>query len=910
MLLAWDKMWEQLWHEANTPIEQTELTGNKVSSGTQMTFDSDAFDAFRQGVNWEASRLSVSYGMSAYRLEIPEEAFIAGNKVTDLEFRLSADRYALGGLKVAAFLSDSPTPPRDFNFCRFGGQDFLIDVSGEFSTPDFDFEIPETWEFKAGTSLEPGANIPERIGVLAATEMLVFQNVNKSVIFNLDVSSASKMYKYIHLIVSMFSPAPWRQANYVEGSGFIPWESIQVTTLLDFELGDKRPWKEKYGYRVPLHMAMGEAGGSEASPTITKIPSQFLRYKLPIVSITDKFFGIDWAVKQALINGDGNLFKGAAIAEGAVGSDTTKTIEVARPALAPSVWVHTDGTIQVRKSIAFFSCPLDVPDDLFFLWMNFTNDSFLGRLSMLRLLVYSSDVSSSPASAVWNGTASGLVAMRDMRGDEVVPGWFGLPVKKFNATQRLMMCAALTEVAHEDIHTLNGIVEKVGFVARIGFDLRDAHISRELAPVITGAWSNYIPTPIIDPISPVLTALAITGFTSNGVAAIGNNVDLGEVAYPLDVAFSAQFSGTAFPLQLATGETEFWTLASTPNAQFVSRGVASCIVRFTAPGAFTLNYKARDAMSTPTELLGAVSIQYAGPPIFEIVSAGSISPPGPFTVNEDVTQELVLSGVTVMRNGQPTDNYTITWMESVTNDEGVTWTQWQPAVGDTGDEKFTPQIDTVSTRRYCARITQNESAITQKDTNTVIFEFTASTYYIASTGSIWFPDGTNIYGNNLFMLWDNNPSKEFHVLPDSVSVFRNGITQSNNYYIRWEKRFAYNPAPSQPFPHQAGDTFIPTQWSEWEPFGNNVEKIRMFPKSISAHPWFLDDAGIWLSSGGVGGGPLYVKDFAQIFVEVRYVVVTPTEEKPIYAPVPFTIVMTQNYWFNGNPFINIQEQQP
>jgi len=109
MKLAWDRIWANEWKPALTPLEQTELSGNKIF--TYFDYNSDAFDAMRQGSVAAPSQIDVWASMAAYRLEIPDEALANGNFAEKISFRLSADQFALGGLKVSAFLSDSPTPP-------------------------------------------------------------------------------------------------------------------------------------------------------------------------------------------------------------------------------------------------------------------------------------------------------------------------------------------------------------------------------------------------------------------------------------------------------------------------------------------------------------------------------------------------------------------------------------------------------------------------------------------------------------------------------------------------------------------------------------------------------------------------------------------------------------------------------
>ena len=74
-----------------------------------------------------------------------------------------------------------------------------------------------------------GANISTRVGVLHVKNGKANSNANDVGDFELDVSSAGKMYKYACIIVSMFSPDAWRQFYYIEGSAYVQFETIEAT---------------------------------------------------------------------------------------------------------------------------------------------------------------------------------------------------------------------------------------------------------------------------------------------------------------------------------------------------------------------------------------------------------------------------------------------------------------------------------------------------------------------------------------------------------------------------------------------------------------------------------------------------------------------------------------------------------
>jgi len=182
-----------------------------VNVPTTADFSSGTFDCFKQSGNAQnnTGTQCVFGGMSIYRLSIPASA--SSTFISSVSFRASSDKFCVGGLKIAAILSDSATPPTDWNILRNGGAGSVIDTESAFST--------------LGTMEE----LTETAGILADTSLTVSGSNSHAGAFELDLSSVTTAYKYLYLAVSLFDYQTYRREYWVEGSGAIEGESIAVT---------------------------------------------------------------------------------------------------------------------------------------------------------------------------------------------------------------------------------------------------------------------------------------------------------------------------------------------------------------------------------------------------------------------------------------------------------------------------------------------------------------------------------------------------------------------------------------------------------------------------------------------------------------------------------------------------------
>lgn len=174
-------------------------------------FSSDAYDCFKQSGNAQSQTGTqrVFAGMSIYRLKIPASA--TSTFISFVAFRAVSDKFCVGGLKVAAILSNSDTPPTDWTLLRSGGTVEAIDPTGAFSTFGTIDEAEET------------------MGVLAETSTSVNGSSGHIGSFALDISAVTAAYKYLYLAVSLFDYQSYRREYWVEGSGAIDGDSIEVT---------------------------------------------------------------------------------------------------------------------------------------------------------------------------------------------------------------------------------------------------------------------------------------------------------------------------------------------------------------------------------------------------------------------------------------------------------------------------------------------------------------------------------------------------------------------------------------------------------------------------------------------------------------------------------------------------------
>jgi len=196
---------------ADSSVVNSELT---INSPTLEITESGKYDAYHQSSEAEtgSGRQNIVAGMAIYQIALPSDA--AATFVDNVSFYLASDKFCVGGLKVAAILSDSATPPTDWDFLRAGGTQ-AAGVTTEVAA--FATE---------GTVVE----LVEIVGVLAETAATVALSENHGGEFNLDLSSITTVgtYDYLYLAVSLFDYEAYRREYWVEGSGALDAASIEV----------------------------------------------------------------------------------------------------------------------------------------------------------------------------------------------------------------------------------------------------------------------------------------------------------------------------------------------------------------------------------------------------------------------------------------------------------------------------------------------------------------------------------------------------------------------------------------------------------------------------------------------------------------------------------------------------------
>ena len=597
---------------------------------------SDTYDAFKFCGDWADGRQHIYAGCACYVVKVPKDARTgAPCNITNVAFQLFGDRWLADGARVFMAFSDSAQPIRDM-------REIL-------ALPD------ATPALMAVTPDNAGSDSTANVALVP------------------EVTQPTNPAAYIHLYLVLADYLSHRGA-WVEGSATLAAWSVEVTYSREVE-PDALAFNYMHGWRQALNMAMTAATGNEAAPIVNRVKSQFHRHKFPPLNLADRWMALDWAAKQAMVDGAGNLFLGAAKEEGAQGVDTTAQINVGRPSLAPAVWFDENEFVQARKSVAYFSCPRDVPAGMT-LWLNVGADAFTGSGTALRILVYRDPLSSLVNTAnFWNGVGAvslPLVGMREFKNVDA-GGWVGVPLNNFAATQNLVVAAAISEVAHDDVHGGNAPIDESGFVSLVGFDLRDAHISRVLTPADPDAGQHtYTPAPVLETYSaPPPAPISIIGIDVSGGMALFNGIFLadegGTVEFesykaPQFLTFHAVVSGDVGQLQLAPGKTAFWEVATGTNVEIVSQGPASCEVKITGHGNFSLAYSAQDGM-TPPNLIGKTSgVSFCKPDAFTVEDVGEIIPDlHNIVANSGTTANFHMSGVKVFRNGVASDRHVVQW---------------------------------------------------------------------------------------------------------------------------------------------------------------------------------------------------------------------------------------------------------
>ncbi len=393
-----------------------------VNDPTSLDFSGAEYDAFRQSgaAIAETGEQICFMGMAVYRIAVPSTA--QATHITGISFRASSDKFCVGGLKIAAILSDSATPPTDWEILRHGGTASAPDVTGKFATLGaVDEENNET------------------AGILADTATSTATAQNHAGTFTLDLSDNAAFYTHIYLAVSMFQAAGTRREYWIEGSGAIDGTSIAVTFAEAITIPDPP---------VPVVMAARQVGAS------TRVRFSGTNYNLE-----SGYLRLHWGARMLL----------AGFADvGNVADNPTTLSQHMR--LAPRVQVSGfDSVARGEYAEAYTAEPLLAGSTL---WIRAT-EAPEGAARIRVSVLDQTDAPDVTAPSVWDGSAAnciGTALVHPAAGE-----WVGIPITKNASTRRVFVIAAVAEVPPEDAAALS-----VGF-ANAGLDLADMHVASAVA---------------------------------------------------------------------------------------------------------------------------------------------------------------------------------------------------------------------------------------------------------------------------------------------------------------------------------------------------------------------------------------------------------------------------------------------
>lgn len=185
------------------PWVETDLLDavHPVNSPSLGGFAGQAYDAYRQSGDAApgTGRQCVYGGMALYRFSVPASA--SGTFINSLSLKVSGDKFLVGGLTIAAILSDSATPPTDWTLLRTGGVNATVDASSKFAAS----------------------------AVVAETATLVSQSQNRTDAITLDLSDETSYHPWLWVAVSLTTFASYRREYWVEGSGALVGAECAVT---------------------------------------------------------------------------------------------------------------------------------------------------------------------------------------------------------------------------------------------------------------------------------------------------------------------------------------------------------------------------------------------------------------------------------------------------------------------------------------------------------------------------------------------------------------------------------------------------------------------------------------------------------------------------------------------------------
>lgn len=188
------------WVQATSRAEDVMMP---VNAPLTFTVD-DKYDCFKMTSTVEGSgRQTCHMGMVAYRFKIPDDAITNSIYPTAISLSLGADKFNTSGLRVAAYVSDTATPPTDWTTCR-EGTEYIPDETIDSVT----------------------------LGILASRVALVSNATNSSGDYTITFDPAlSANNAYLYIIVSLYDYESYRTSReyYIEGAGVLDGANVQVS---------------------------------------------------------------------------------------------------------------------------------------------------------------------------------------------------------------------------------------------------------------------------------------------------------------------------------------------------------------------------------------------------------------------------------------------------------------------------------------------------------------------------------------------------------------------------------------------------------------------------------------------------------------------------------------------------------
>lgn len=392
-----------------------------VNVPTTPDFGGDVYDAYKQsgGAVPGTGMQAIFAGMAAYRIPIPAGAMTG--HVVRVEFTASADKFCVGGLKVAVVLSDSATPPDDWMLLWQGGHGATPDDTGKYAT--------------VGTVDDHGGEV---LGILADTAATIAAARNQAGHFMLDLSDNDTAYQYVYLIVSLFDYGAWRREYWVEGSGAIDGASIALLFAGEVTI----PESTDYDIRLPLRTI-----GNVQDVIFTKWSG----------NLEDDHLRMLWGVRM--------LQGGLADASDLVPALSDSGGDV----IAPLVQVSGVNTIARGCYVECYRPEVKLAGRT--LWLRCVGD-VIGASPVRVSVIDSATAPDATDATVWNGTSAACIgsaiATRLKDGDAV-----SVPIRRDARSSRLWLVVSVTDIAGDDMDKL-----AIGYADGDGVIVRDAHISR------------------------------------------------------------------------------------------------------------------------------------------------------------------------------------------------------------------------------------------------------------------------------------------------------------------------------------------------------------------------------------------------------------------------------------------------